>query len=247
MPTKAEMEGWVPPGESTLPVQYGLNFNLMGVNIDDMVKNLNIALQDTSPRNFFDSWRKSRRIVLSTDRINSLVSYAEKVREANQIITQTQAELRVAPMIVESIIRGQFEKAQQEIAIQAREHFDRMQEIDDRAEARRLQLSMLFLQVELIQSKIDEVKARALADVALANKIDNTNMSGAEIANIYASRGTQKAEISEELATLTQKIDMLNAEISIKRAESDIKVAEARKSHIQADMEQFVRDKTLSR
>jgi len=178
------------------------------LNIESLALNLSKALKKPAPKTWLGRWFQSRRIQLDQDRITSLCSYVESIQTANQKVTQAQAELQIAPAILRLIMQGNILKAQHDIELQVREHYDHIQEINDRTESRRLQLDKLSAEIEAIRAKTDGIHAENHLIKALMDKIMSIDMTGDELANVINSL---KGRSLDELVSLVEKLEAAKA------------------------------------
>lgn len=223
------------------------------LSIDNLVRDLCAEIGKPAPGNWIASFLGSRKITLKKDRIDALVSYMETFQKVNQSATVARAELKATPVILEMLVRGNIQRAQHEIDMQMAEHQNRLHEIKDTMDARKLQLARLEnelamakasheAEISAIQAKINDKCSDSALKTAIAGRISNTDMSGTDIAAIITalkSVDTGSTGIAEDFEELKRKMEKHNVEMAYKMAEVDSLRAEAEKKKAQADLERF--------
>jgi len=236
MPTKAELLGLKPVliEQAEEPKPLTPVFDLERINMVQLADDLSALLNRPAPKTWIGQWFRSKSISLDTERVQKVAEYVENVRIINQKITNLQAELMLAPSVLESLITGHFVEAKMAAELQVRQHQEALQSLDDQAEARKIQLKKAKAEARkdeaiaaIIESGLDNPDAiKALLIIkALDPKAD------AQIDSAFNTFLEQKAK-KEELEIENLKLDnqLKSEDVKSRRAKADTDKAKADKS-----------------
>lgn len=234
--TKADKE------RNSLPVVSKGPTAINTIDAVNLAQNLSKAINQPAPRTWIGRWFQTRRIDLDGQRIDFLCAYIEKIKQVNQMATQVQAELTVAPQILEYIIQGNVLRAQQEIELQVKSHQNEIARLDDEIQARNIQLDKARVEVDKGKAEVEKMRASNQLILAALNDPDPIRALLA-IKAMNPEADAQVASIMDEL--FKGKIEKEKAEVAKLWAEEKKLKAEARKTEAQADLERHGVDKEI--
>lgn len=164
-----------------MPKRYGhdadpIAANLQ-LNIDVLTEELNGLLSKPSPDLLITKWWQEKHFGYDQRRIDRIINYVEQLNQLNSSVTNLNHQLRVTPLVLQSLISGTEQEIKRKTELQMAEHKDTLAAIEDRdkdrkadVEAKEVANLKVKAEIEMMAAQTTEKKLRAdLFALAVAN------------------------------------------------------------------------------